>query len=435
MKSHHLSITTLEEHESNREFVGRNFNAGEIIQLVLRSQKNGAWLSFRTVQMVMMHELAHCVQMNHSRQFWGVRNAYAEELRGLWARGYSGDGLWGRGQTLLSGEYDRGGRGEGDVLPEHLCGGAYRRRRAGGRKRKRGLPSNAVGEETYAERKQRRIAKKFGVSGQPLGGDHETRVKLEYGQVVKGKPRVAQSARGRELRVAAALARFGQQKNEDGKAEPPAAVGGDEKEEDLLSGEEEDDASNDEAEGSMIKVCGSEDGDDVDVKHEMDELRDLDSCLPESYNKAADDAETTGDEDNRIADERPQEYSNESQLPNNDAISAEADTTDDDDEEGHKPSRNPSNENPLPQNHDVESRPPRPPFNEGNSPLNNINCPICSMENPHDSPLCQACSHVLKPDLIPNHWRCQSAECKDSAYLNNGDSGLCGVCGGRKPSG
>ena len=286
-------------------------------------------------------------------------------------------------------------------------------------------------EETYAERKQRRIAKKFGVSGQALGGDDETRVKLEYGQVVKGKPRVAQSARGRELRVAAALARFGQQKNEDGKPEPSAAVGGDLEEDDLLSGEEEDDPSTDEAQGSMIKVCGSEDGDDVDVKHEMDELRDLDSCLPESYARAAADAETTDD-----ADESPQENGNECQPPNNPLANAEAETTDDDDnEKDHTPSRNPSNETPLPQNHKVESRPSRPPLNEVPSALpNNINCPICSMENPHNSPLCQACSHVLKPDLIPNHWRCQSAECKDSAYLNNGDSGLCGVCGGRRPA-
>ncbi|KAM3475757.1 hypothetical protein MY5147_003596, partial [Beauveria neobassiana] len=37
MKEHHLSVVTLEEYEPNREFVGRNFNAGEVIQLVLKS--------------------------------------------------------------------------------------------------------------------------------------------------------------------------------------------------------------------------------------------------------------------------------------------------------------------------------------------------------------------------------------------------------------
>lgn len=366
--------------------------------------------------------------MNHSRQFWGVRNRYAEELRELWRKGYSGDGLWGRGQTLLSGEYDRGGRGEGDALPEQLCGGAYRRAR--GRKRKRG---NAVGEtkaETYAERKQRRIAKKFGVNGQALGADDETRVRLEYGQVVKAKPRVAQSARGRELRVAAALARLGQQKHEDGKAELSAIVG-DRKEDDLFSGEEEDEPSTDEAEGSMIKVCGSEDGNDVNVKHEMDELRDIDSCVPKTNDGA--EGDTTDDEDDRIEDDRTQEYSNDNLPPDIHATSADAETTDD--EEGDTTSQNPSSETPLPQTHEVESRPPRPPADEHHSALNNINCPICSMENPYDSALCQACSHTLKPDLIQNHWKCPSAKCKDSAYLNNGDSGLCGACGGRRPSG
>jgi len=51
------------------------------------------------VQMVMMHELAHCMQMNHSGAFWKVRNQYAEELRGLWANGYTGMGS-GAGERL-----------------------------------------------------------------------------------------------------------------------------------------------------------------------------------------------------------------------------------------------------------------------------------------------------------------------------------------------
>ncbi|MBE3043157.1 hypothetical protein IMZ48_11415 [Candidatus Bathyarchaeota archaeon] len=55
MKSNYLSVRSLEEYEPNREFVGRNFNAGEVIQLVLKSQ-SGRWLPFNYVQMVMMHE-------------------------------------------------------------------------------------------------------------------------------------------------------------------------------------------------------------------------------------------------------------------------------------------------------------------------------------------------------------------------------------------
>ena len=56
MKANHLSVMSLEEYEPNPEFVGRNFNAGEVIQLVLKAPFTGHWLSFRSVQMVMMHE-------------------------------------------------------------------------------------------------------------------------------------------------------------------------------------------------------------------------------------------------------------------------------------------------------------------------------------------------------------------------------------------
>jgi hypothetical protein len=46
---------------------------------------------------------------------------------------------------------------EGEVLPEHLCGGTFRSR--GGKKRK------AKPKITYKEQKERRIRKKFGVNG------------------------------------------------------------------------------------------------------------------------------------------------------------------------------------------------------------------------------------------------------------------------------
>ncbi|TWU77944.1 hypothetical protein ED733_005526 [Metarhizium rileyi] len=198
-RKHHISIMTLEEYEPNREFVGRNFNAGEVIQLVLRSPSTGRWLPFEYVQMVMMHELAHCKQMNHSRAFWAVRNAYAAQMYELWKEGYAGDGIWGRGASLITGERERNQVHTDEVLPEHLCGGTYRSRR-----RKRRVKPTL----TYRERKEKRILKKFGQHGVALGADEEIKVKLEKGKRVQAKPRVASSARGRELRAAAALARF-----------------------------------------------------------------------------------------------------------------------------------------------------------------------------------------------------------------------------------
>ncbi|KAL9598491.1 MAG: hypothetical protein Q9219_004464 [cf. Caloplaca sp. 3 TL-2023] len=286
MSAAHLSVMTLEEYEPNREFVGRNFNAGEVIQLVLKAPHTGHWLSFRSVQMVMMHELAHCLHMNHGRDFWKARNQFAGELRELWGKGYTGDGFWGRGKTLLSERYQHQGGWENEVMPERLCGGTFRTRRS--RKRKRGEVKTE--QLTYAERQQRRIKRKFGENGQTLGGEEAARVKLENGKKPKGKPRVAGSARGRELRAAAALARFGNQKEEDVKKEEGLNSYGSES----ASGSDMEDVKPEQEvldlNGSklldhkgrgMVKVCEDEDQDDVQVKHEMDELNDL--ATIESY--------------------------------------------------------------------------------------------------------------------------------------------------------
>jgi len=134
MKSNHLAVMALEEFSPNREFWGRNFNNGEVIQLVLKSM-DGRWLPLRHVQMVMIHELAHVKEMNHSRFFWRLRNAYADELQALWARGYTGEGFWGAGRGL-DGSYLTSRMPDAAMIPSSLCGGTYRRRR----KRKRTAP-------------------------------------------------------------------------------------------------------------------------------------------------------------------------------------------------------------------------------------------------------------------------------------------------------
>ncbi|KAL9049322.1 MAG: hypothetical protein Q9162_007272 [Coniocarpon cinnabarinum] len=317
MKSHSLSVTTLEEHEPNREFVGRNFNGGEIIQLVLHPllKTGGAgdrWLPFGYVQMVMMHELAHCVQMNHSRAFWAVRNGYAEEMRGLWGRGYTGEGMWGRGRALESGAFDHARMPDADEMPQNLCGGTYRRR---GRKRRRGANTQGGGEKLrYAERKQRRIEKKFGKEGQDLGGDEAVRRYLEKGKLKDTAPRVAKSKRGRDLRAMAVELRMKREKaereaDEELRREDQDNGGGGEEEETV---DEYEDGSGDEVsegENGMVKVCDDEDGDDQDARNEMVELSQMNGF---SYQRSklkrrdqhtkeamrtADDESTTEDED------------------------------------------------------------------------------------------------------------------------------------------
>ncbi|MCJ1296828.1 hypothetical protein MMC34_008396 [Xylographa carneopallida] len=407
MKANHLSVMSLEEYEPNPEFIGRNFNAGEIIQLVLKTPYSGHWMSFRSVVMVMMHELAHCIQMNHSGAFWKVRNGYAAEMKELWAKGYTGDGLWGRGKTLLSGEYEGRGEFEAGEMPRSLCGGTYRTSRRRKRKRKGG----AVEEQkplTYAERQQRRISKKFGTNGITLGDDKGTRVKLEDGKKPKGKPRVAKSARGRELRAAAALARLDRQQ-EEFKAENDECDSTSDTESDYddatVKAQDAVDRNGlkmlDGKGHGMIKVCEEEDFDDVHVKEEMQELRDI----------------------NDIA-----AISEETKSPTDIVHKQVLSHKHTDKQKSSKGVATPSAQKRL----TLQTTSPTDTIQPEGSSIGRT-CPVCSMSNDFSSLLCIACSHVLDVCKMPRHWKCSSEACAGSLYVNSEDYGLCGVCGTRKP--
>jgi hypothetical protein len=438
MKNHHLSVTTLEEYEPNREFIGRNFNNGEIIQLVLRS-KNGGWMPFNMVQMVMMHELAHNAHMNHGKNFWKTRNLYADEMKSLWAKGYTGEGFWGSGRTLSDMSAVMGNNvlssEELEGLP--LCGGTYRSRRK--RKRKGG-----AGELTWKEKKQRRIEKKFGKNGVALGEDEDRRLHLEINRrgPVGGKPRVAQSKRGRELRAAAALARFETNKQELATMEKQEAEE-EESDEDGDGDYEDVDVDQEDATDvngkrildshghGMIRVCEGDDTDDVDVRHELQELEGL-----QRYFKPV--------------GRQPEVDDDEPRIPKSDTTGGSRhDTPDGHEEDGestrypplsttdaplpiakHNPSPpTPSTSTSLP----VPSPAPAPPPPTTIEHKAGVTCPVCSLENPRLSATCMACSHVLDPRKDPRHWSCPRETCRDQnpLYLNAGDAGVCGICGVR----
>lgn len=434
MKEHHLSVMTLEEYEPNREFVGRNFNNGEIIQLVLRARpSSGAqpsphWLPFHYVQMVMMHELAHCVQMNHSRAFWAVRNLYADQLRTLWARGYTGEGLWGRGAWLASGALERDVVGvAGEALPEHLCGGTFRSRRARKRGRKGGGRGSGKGgtsagdELSYQEKKQRRIERKFGKNGVALGADEEVKVALEKGKRIQAAPRVAGSLRGRELRAAAALARFEQQPvkqtaqdgNEDGASDDD---GSDYEDGDVLEGgAEADDAVDldgqtlvDSKGNHMVKVCEDENPGDEDAANELKELQ---ASITAYFGPAkSSKSEESGGQKNVLPSV---------EVPSSNAT-------------GSRPN-SPSRTAALPYDLDGEtSKPASTSQSDTTQRQAGTSCGICSYENEAYTVTCQMCSNVLHPASVPGAWSCQSASCQGSGYLNAGDCGTCGVCGQRR---
>ncbi|ROT39770.1 WLM-domain-containing protein [Sodiomyces alkalinus F11] len=451
MRDHHLSVMSLEEYEPNREFVGRNFNAGEVIQLVLKSQ-SGRWLPFEYVQMVMMHELAHCKQMNHSRFFWAVRNQYAEQMRLLWGRGYTGEGIWGRGVMLSTGAFQKNTILPGETLPAHLCGGTYRSR---GRKRK------ARPKLSYQEQKERRILKKFGRNGVVLGADEEVKAEPEKGKKTKakGKPRVARSARGRELRAAAALARFDQQKSSESvkpededpefKTEEAASEGSD-YEDDPADLKTEDALDLDgrrlvDSHGrGMIKVCEDEDPDDQDAQRELRELQSTGDWKQTrlEYKPVA------GHQDGIASSSRGQLPDKEQQRSGPERLS-ETHTPrikkedEDEDEDGHGHGHRDLDRDkvegkfvatgeftPTTVKVEEESETPRRPTTlDEEDPPRATACGACSFLNLAQSILCSVCSNVLDPESVPGAWRCQRSGCRGSQYLNPGDYGVCGICG------
>ncbi|TIB68672.1 WLM-domain-containing protein [Wallemia mellicola] len=114
MKSEGLKVNSFEEYEFNQVFAGRNWNAGDIVELVLR-RPNGQFYPFPFLLNVLCHELA-----------------YNEELRikvtSLREKGYFGDGYWSSGTRLADNATVQGETAlvAGDFM-EYICGGAQSR--------------------------------------------------------------------------------------------------------------------------------------------------------------------------------------------------------------------------------------------------------------------------------------------------------------------
>lgn len=338
--------------------------------------------------------------MNHSKAFWAVRNSYADQMRTLWSKSYTGEGLWGRGTSLKTGEFEMNSVRPDEILPEHLCGGTYRSRR---RKRK------AKDELTYQEKKQRRILKKFGANGVALGEDEEVKAELEKGKKTQAKPRVARSKRGRELRAAAALARFDQQKKfeEDEKPIKAEDIDTASEEESETASESEDEAT--EATGidgkrlldrkgkRMVRVCEDENPEDEDARNELQELQ---------FSMSQAQRPKPGSSSSRVAlATKPKKQD----IPELATKRVKDETT----QSGKV---------------DAAATPPPGAVSENREGT----CPMCSFDNGPVCLACGVCSHVLHAEKDPNSWRCNSAACNGSRYLNAGDSGACGVCGERK---
>ena len=378
--------------------------------------------------------------MNHSRKFWEVRNGYAGEMRGLWEKGYTGEGVWGRGRELEGGGFEERDVDWGDEGVQSLCGGTFRSRR--GRKRRRGVKKE---ELSYAERQARRVERKFGRGGEKLGEDEDVKSFLEGGKKVKGKPRVANSARGRELRANAALVRLGAQKVEEdmkrneeeemkeGVAENASAS---EYEEEESKGEDAVDVNGsrllDGRGHGMVRVCEDEELDDVHVKQEMEELQGLSQPnRRSSHSKPSNRTTRSTASQQAISSEKPRTRptAKDTTPGNQDGNNSRAGRLEDYGVRSQQPEILTGSSIQLSSEQEVSTSTPSSP-----SASVQDECPICSTKNDSAAWLCTACSHVLKPHLSPGCWKCTSSVCQESQYLNPGDFGTCGACGASKPA-
>lgn len=410
--------------------------------------------------------------MNHSAAFHRVRIGFQTELKALWDKGYTGDGLWGRGVLLENGAFARNEAGEDEILPEHLCGGTFKSR--GGRKRR------IKPKITYKEAQERRIRKKFGTNGVILGADEETKAKLEKGKKPAGKPRVAGSARGRELRAAAAMARFESKEEPEHKDDDLVTDSETESdsESDVFIKTEKDDAVDldgrrlfDKDGLPLHKVCEDQDKSDEFAINELLELRNFGRKDPRSESskeptkswpaapqaikpvqplkkqkeKASRPVQITVVRNNSKKTPEPVK---EGEGEYEDTQNATKDSSSEKTKAATKPrasivelssqsskpieNLNEPRKSPVPELSTSKTiEPNEQAITKLRVNLVERSCPICSMESEPTALTCIACSNVLKPEFVPGAWRCKTSPCKGTEYINAGDVGLCGICGTR----
>ncbi|KAI0707333.1 WLM domain-containing protein [Earliella scabrosa] len=209
MKAEGFVVNSFEEYEHNQVFAGRNWNNGEVVELVLRGA-GGGFLPTSWLLSTLCHELAHIKHMNHGPAFQALWAKLRDDVRELQGKGYYGDGYWSSGHRLMD-SARMGGQGlDAGDLPEYMCGGAQSRQRptALRRRRRQVGPSNHTGAQTAKKRKagSRVTAKNlFTGSGRALNEDAEGEEQKKAGTGFRKK---AGSKRAREERAMAAERRL-----------------------------------------------------------------------------------------------------------------------------------------------------------------------------------------------------------------------------------
>ncbi|KAI0950946.1 hypothetical protein AcW1_008115 [Taiwanofungus camphoratus] len=211
MKAHGFSVNSFEEYEYNKVFAGRNWNAGEVVELVLRGG-TGAFLPISWLMSTLCHELAHIKHMNHGPAFQALWTKLRTEVRELQSKGYYGDGYWSSGTRLVDSTRVSGQISSAGDLPEYMCGGAHTRARPTSLRRRRNRqpagPSNHTGAQTSKRRKAgSRVTAQgtFKGEGRALNDDASDKDQKKAGSGFRKK---AGSKRAREERAMAAERRI-----------------------------------------------------------------------------------------------------------------------------------------------------------------------------------------------------------------------------------
>ncbi|KAL6302393.1 WLM domain-containing protein [Sparassis latifolia] len=206
MKGHGFVVNSLEEYEHNIVFAGRNWNNGEVVELVLRGA-SGAFLPVSWLMSTLCHELAHIQHMNHGSAFQALWTKLRNEVRALQSKGYYGDGYWSSGTRLADSSRVGGQSLDASDMPEYMCGGAQKRTRPTSLRRRRGAGAK-TGAQTAKKRKAgTRVTARdaFKGSGRALNEDVEDEKGKKAGAGFRKK---AGSKRARQERALAAERRL-----------------------------------------------------------------------------------------------------------------------------------------------------------------------------------------------------------------------------------
>ncbi|GAA5963921.1 hypothetical protein JCM8115_002758 [Rhodotorula mucilaginosa] len=214
MKEWGFGVNSLVEYEWNTTFAGRNWNAGEVVEIVLR-RRDGSFAPYQFLLYVMCHELAHIREMNHSWAFQKVNSQLRASLARLRAQNYYGDGFWSSGRSL---QYPNAEVPAAETeLATLTCGGANKKSRGRRRRRQTGFGGEPQRERGSAVKlgttgRQTAIARKAG------GRVSKKNAFVGQGQVLSEDPaqstfkRRAQAQQAIEARAAAAEARIAAEK-------------------------------------------------------------------------------------------------------------------------------------------------------------------------------------------------------------------------------